>query len=122
MTGQVEVDIAPGTKTRQKPGPVMTFVLEVAVNWLGPVWLGGGTASGKPDSDGGGGPNIHGDLKLDLSSLGVSSLAAPVAPTPATDLSGPLALSAIAAAADAAAVTPAKIDTFFQYSTTAGSL
>lgn len=122
MTGQVEVDIAPGTKTRPKPGPVMTFVLEVAVNWLGPVWLGGGTTPGKPNPDGSGGPNTHNELNVDLSSVGVSALSPPVAPTLATDLSGPLALTTIAAsAADAAAVTPAKIDTFFQYSRTVGS-
>ncbi len=119
MTGQTDLDVVAGTKGRHKPNTVMTFVLEVAVNWLGPAWLGGTTVGtpSKPDQ-GGGGPDTHGGFngRVDLSSLGVSSLPALVTSTPGTDLSGPLGLAATAppVAADAGAVTPAKLDTFFQ--------
>lgn len=127
MTGQVDSDVAAGTKTRQKPKAVMTFVLEVAVNWLGPNWSGVGTAGAQPESgQPDGGRNTHSGFKggADLSALGLSSLSALVVPTPGTDFGGAprSATTALPVAADAGPVTPAKIDTFFQQAAAVGSL
>ena len=114
LTGKVALDVPPGTGTRPKPPVIMTFVLEVAVNWLDANLGGRVTTPVKP-------PDTNGDMNRDsnlnpqgdLSSFGIA-LSPMTAPALGNGIVEPPGLAA-------APATAAGIDTYFQHSTAVGS-
>lgn len=73
LTGNVDLDVAPGIKTRPQPPVIMTFVMDVAVNWFDLGWLGG---KGKKTNPHGSGNNGSSNNKDDNSN-GKGGFAAP---------------------------------------------
>ncbi len=66
LTGNVNLDVLPGTQTRPQPPLILTFVMNVPVNWFDLGWLGGAGKKTKPgdasSSNNNGGTNQHGNI------------------------------------------------------------